>query len=312
MQIASSGSRASAYGATLALVLLVSSTPAVTRLSLTQHLGALDLVLLRCGVGALVFLPFLLTTWRRLPRQLLLVGVLLAFLHGWGMHLASIAGLQFSPAAHASALGPGFLPVWVMTWRWVHDGELPDWLQGLGLALIASGALVLVAYSSWSFFENRLLIGDLLFLLSSCLAAAYLVYMQQHAVDPMQASALVAVYSGIVGGLLLWAWPSPSALWTAPMSEVLTQAAFQGLGMGAGAVLLASYATRHLGSQRFAIFFAAIPVLSLLFGRAIVGDGIHRYEAMSVMLISAGILVAGWLAGAGVAKRVPVTTPGKG
>lgn len=252
MHIALSSRRVRAYGATLTLVLLASSAPAITRLSLTQHLGALDLVLLRCGVGALVFLPFLLARWRRLPRRLLVVGVVLAFLHGWGMHLAAIAGLQFSPAGHASALGPGFLPVWVLMWRWLGYGVVADRLQGLGLALIASGALVLVGHSSWSVFENRLLIGDLLFLLSSCLAAMYLVYVQQHAVDPMQATALVAVYSGIVGALLLWAWPTPSGLWTAPTAEVIVQAAFQGLGMGAAAVLLASYATRHLGSQRFA------------------------------------------------------------
>jgi drug/metabolite transporter (DMT)-like permease len=173
----------------------------------------------------------------------------------------------------------------------------------VGLALIALGALLLVAYSSWSPFERGMLIGHLLFLLSSGLAAAYLVYVQQHAVDPMQASALVAVHSGIVGALLLLAWPGPSALWTASPSEVITQAIFQGLGMGAGAILLASYATRQLGSQRFSVFLAAIPVLSLFFGRAIAGDSIHPHEAAAVVLVSSGILVAGWLSGPQTRKR---------
>jgi drug/metabolite transporter (DMT)-like permease len=209
------------------------------------------------------------------------------------MHLTAIAGLQFAPAAHASALGPGFAPVWVMLWRKLAYGAHPDRRQAIGLGLIALGALVLVGYSSWSIFESKMLIGDLLFLLSSCLAAAYLVYVQQHAVDPMQAAALVAVYSGIVGGLLLLTWPTPSAIWTAPAAEVLVQAAFQGVGMGACAVLFASYATLRLGSQRFAIFIAAVPVLSLFFGRAIVGDDIHPYEATAVALVSAGIVIAG-------------------
>ncbi len=303
MQIAASNIRWSAYGATGVVVLLASSAPAVTRLSLTQELGALDLVLLRCGIGGLVFLPFLLTRWQQLPRKLLWVGVFLAFLHGWGMHLTAIAGLQFAPASHASALGPGFLPVWVMLWRWLFLGARPDARQGAGLALIALGALLLVAYSSWSHFESGMLIGHLLFLLSSGLAAAYLVYVQQHATDPMQASALVAVYSGIVGALLLLAWPAPSALWTASPSEVITQAVFQGLGMGAGAILLASYATRQLGSQRFSVFLAAIPVLSMFFGRAIAGDSIHTHEATAVVLVSSGILVAGWLSGQQTRKR---------
>lgn len=291
----------------MAVVLLASSAPAVTRLSLAHDLGALDLVLLRCGIGGLVFLPFLLANWRRVPKKLAVVGVALAFLHGWGMHLTAIAGLQFSPAGHASALGPGAVPVWVMLWRRLGYGAQPGRLQAAGLALIALGGLVLVGYSSWSSFDNKMLIGDLLFLLSSGFAAAYLVYVQQHAVDPMHATTLVAVYSGVVGGLLLWAWPTPSALWTATTSEVLIQAAFQGLGMGACAILLASYATRQLGSQRFAVFLSAIPVLSLFFGQTIVGDSVHPYEATAAALVSSGIFVAGVLAGTSAAEPVPVS-----
>lgn len=306
MPIAPSRSRLNAYGATLGFVLLGASAPAVTRLSLTQDLGALDLVLLRCGIGGLVFLPFLVASWRRLPARLLLIGIGLAFLHGWGMHLTTIAGLQFAPAGHASALGPGFLPVWVMLWRRLFYGARPERRQAFGLALIALGAVVLVAYSSWAMYASQMLMGDLLFLLSSGLAAGYLVYVQQHEVDPMQATALVAVYSGVVGTVLLLLWPTPSALWTASTSEVLLQAAFQGLGMGAGAVLLASYATRGLGSQRFAVFLAAIPVLSLFFGRVIAGDGIAAPEVLAVALVSSGILAAGLLPAASLRKQAPI------
>jgi drug/metabolite transporter (DMT)-like permease len=176
-------------------------------------------------------------------------------------------------------------------------------MQAAGLASIALGALVLVGHSSWSIFENRMLIGDVLFLASSSLAAAYLVYVQQHSLDPMQATALVAVYSGIVGSMLFLAWPAPSALWTAPTTEVLFQAAFQGVGMGICAVLFASYSAVQLGSQRFAVFVAAIPVLSLVLGRSIAGDPIHPYEASAAVLVGAGIAVAGCLAGTSAISR---------
>lgn len=297
--MSSSGSRLGAYAATLAFVLLASSAPAVTRLSLTHTLHVLDLVVLRCGIGGLLFLPFLLASWRRLPKKLVVAGLVLAFLHGWGMHLAAIFGLQFAPAGHASALGPGFVPVWVMLWLRLWYGVRPGGLQAAGLTLIALGALGLVGYSSWSVFESKMVIGDLFFLLASCLASAYLVYVQQHEVDPMQGAALVAVYSGIAGGLLLLASPAPSALWTAPTSELLIQAAFQGVGVGACSVLFASYAALHLGSQRFAVFIAAIPVLSLVLGWMIVGDSIHPFEAAAVVLVSSGIVLAGFFVGGG-------------
>jgi drug/metabolite transporter (DMT)-like permease len=122
----------------------------------------------------------------------------------------------------------------------------------------------------------------------------------------MQATALVAVYSGIVGGLLLLAWPMPSGLWTASTSELLVQAVFQGVGMGACAILFASYAARQLGSQRFAVFIAAIPVLSLVFGLSIVGDGIHPYEAIAAVFVSSGIAVAGFVAGRCAAGKAAI------
>lgn len=297
MQISLAREHWAAYAATLAVVLLAASAPAVTRLSLPHALGVLDLVVLRCCIGGLFFLPFLFMSWQRLPRGLLTTGLVLAFLHGWGMYLTSTAGLQFAPAGHASALGPGFVPVWVMVWRWLWFGARPGKMQAVGLGLIALGALALVGYSSRADWESRMVIGDLFFLLSSCLASAYLVYVQQYKLDPMQGAALVAVYSGIVGIVLLVAWPAPSALWTAPTAELIGQAVFQGVGMGACSVLFASYATRRLGSQRFAVFLAAIPALSLVLGWVIVGDGIHPVEAMAVALVSLGIVLAAFFLG---------------
>ncbi len=306
MQFAPSNGRLSAYGATIAVVLLASSAPAISRVSLARDLGALDLVFLRCVVGGLVFLPLLLVQWSRLTRQLLVIGMVLAFLHGWGMHLAAIAGLQFSPSSHASALGPGFLPIWVMLWRWIGLGSRPPSRQLAGFSLIAMGALLLVGFASRSFFDDRVLLGDLLFLLSSGLAAAYLVYVQQHALDPLQAAALVAVYSGGIALLLPWVWPAPLPLWTAAPSEILIQAAFQGFGMGAGTVLFATYATRQLGSQRFSVFLSAIPVLSLLLGRSIAGDRVHAVEAIAVLLVGSGIFVVNALAPPDLSKPTPI------
>lgn len=307
MQFQSSRNRASAYAATLAFVFLASSSPAVIRLSLTHTLGAVDLLLLRCFIGGLLFLPFLLRSWRRYPPNLMVMGLVLAILHGWGMHLTAIAGLRFAPAAHASALGPGLVPVWVMVWRMLIYGERPNTIKTVGLALIALGALLLVGYSSRAMFENRMLIGDMLFMVSSLLAAAYLVYVQQHSLDPMQVTALVAVYSAIAGSVLFLAWPVPSALWTAPISEVLFQAAFQGFGMGVCSVLFASHSAIEFGSQRFAVFVAAIPILSLPFGRSVAGDPIHPYEAAAAVLVGAGIVIAGFLSGRDARSRAGPT-----
>jgi len=167
------------------------------------------------------------------------------------------------------------------------------------LVAIALGALLLVGYSSRSIHEDKALIGDLFFLLSSCMGSAYLVYVQQHAVNAMQGTALVAVYSAVAAGLLVLVWPTPLVLWTLPTSELFVQAVYQGVGLGACAVLFASYAALRLGSQRLAVFIATIPVLSLILGHFIAGDSIHSFEAAAVVLVSMGIILAGFFHGSG-------------
>jgi hypothetical protein len=67
---------------TLLLILLMASSPAITRLSVTQTLTVHDLLLLRCGIGGLCMLPFLLLHARGIPGRLWIVGILLAFCQG--------------------------------------------------------------------------------------------------------------------------------------------------------------------------------------------------------------------------------------
>ena len=70
-----------------------------------------------------------------------------------------------------------------------------------------------------------------------------------------------------------------------------------------GSLLLAHMALR-LGRQRLSILIAAAPVLSLILGRALAGDSIRPQEAVAVLLVSAGIVLAGYFLGTGAAQRL--------
>jgi drug/metabolite transporter (DMT)-like permease len=275
---------------TLTLIVLMASSPAVTRLAVAQTLTLYDLLLLRCGLGAVFMLPVLLAHRHAIPRKLWAAGLLLAFCQGWGMHFATIAGLQYAPAAHASALGPGFVPVWVALWTWVFYRGLPTRPQFTGLVLIAVGAVVLLANSRASAFQPHMLAGDLFFLLSSALAGIYLTYVQRNNVPTLQGAALVAVYSGIVYvPWFLWA-PVESRLAIAPWSEIIWQSVYQGAGVGALFIVMLNFVVLRLGGQRFSILGASVPVLALLFGRWIAGDGISLGECIAVAFVSGGVL----------------------
>ncbi|MEO8390281.1 MAG: DMT family transporter [Polaromonas sp.] len=279
-----------AHWATLAFILLVSSSPAVTRLAVTQTLTRYDLMVLRCGIGGLIFLPYLLWQLRRIPRKLLAMGFVMAFFQGWGTHLTTIIGLQFAPASHASALGPGFISVWVALWGWLFYRLRPSRVQMTGLALIALGAVVLLLNSSGKTFNMTTLTGDLFFLCASAFGAIYLVYIQKHQIEPLQGAALIAVYSGLV--VVPWFFlASPlSKIPDAPLPELALQIIYQGVGIGALFFLLLSYAVVRLGSQRFSMIVACVPILSLGFGRWIAGDKIALLECVAAALITSGIL----------------------
>lgn len=278
------------WAATLAFVLLVSSSPAVTRLAVTRTLTSYDLMVMRCGIGALIMLPWFLQHLRTMPRRLLAIGFLLAFFQGWGTHLTTIIGLQFAPAAHASALGPGFISVWVALWGWLFYRQVPSAGQAAGLVLIALGAVVLLVNSSGQGFTAQTLLGDLFFLCASAFGAIYLVYIQKRQVPPMQGASMVAVYSGLV--VVPWYFLSPvkSRILETPVPELLVQVFYQGIGAGALFVLLISYVVVRIGSQRFSMIVACVPILALLFGRWIAGDGIGLLECVAIALISAGVL----------------------
>jgi drug/metabolite transporter (DMT)-like permease len=278
------------WACTLLLLVLLASAPAVTRLAVTRTLTVHDLVLMRCVIGGLVMLPILIAQRRAIPRSLWIFGLVLACCHGWGMHLAAIAGLQFAPAAHGSALGPGFIPVWVALWTWVFYRGLPTRPQFTGLLLIAAGALILLANSRAADFAPRMLLGDLFFLLSSALAGVYLTYVQRHQVPALQAGALVAVYSAVV--YLPWFVIAPvqSGLALASWTEIFWQSLYQGLGVGALFTVMINFVVLRLGGQRFSILAASVPVLALLFGRWIAGDGISVVECVAIAFISGGVL----------------------
>lgn len=75
-------------------------------------------------------------------------------------------------------------------------------------------------------------------------------------------------------------------------------------------VQFASCAALRLARQRFAVFTAAIPVLSSVSGWIIVGDAFHAFEPVAAMLVSAGVALAGFSPGAEPGPTRPAVLQG--
>jgi drug/metabolite transporter (DMT)-like permease len=274
--------------------------PAVTRLSVTQTMTPQDLVALRYAIGGLILLPVLIQQADHMPRRGWSEGVVLAVCQGAPLALLVTIGTQFAPASHMGALSPGPLALFAALLGVLFYNERLSVSRLLGLALILGGTL-LMAGVSLSIFADDTWKGDLLFISAGFMGSIYAVRMRHSGLTAMQGAALISVYSmAFYLPLYVWLWLGAARLAQAPIGELLFQAFYQGVLMGAVALFSLSRAIVLLGAARAAAFISLVPVLGTLLGYAILGEIPSASESIAVVAISLGVLLA-----AGTFQRAP-------
>src|SRR5580765_2936106 len=282
--------KALGYVAALAVVLITSAYPALTRLSVTTTLTPADILLFRLGVSGLLFVPYLVRHAREIRKTDWMSALPLSFLHGWGMAGCVVFGLQFAPASHAAALGPGAIAAWIALIGFIAYRIEVDSKRLGGIAIIVSG-VVLILVASYRHSLASAMIGDSLFLAASALGATYLVYIQRRRLDPVLAVALVCVASAMVVGPWHYFFAT-SAIASAPVGELAWQVVFQGVVFGCGVLFAINYAVLMVGSQTVGVLSALVPVVGALCGMWIAGDRISEVEWIAIAAISCGVAVA--------------------
>jgi drug/metabolite transporter (DMT)-like permease len=278
------------YLAAVVAVVLTSVYPAVTRVSVTTTLTPADLLMLRLGVSGILFAPYLLWKARDVPKDIWRAGVRLSFFQGWGMAGCAIFGLQFAPASHSAALGPGVISAWIAAMNFLLYGVTASRQKLSAIAAIVAGVVLLLMGSFGGLSTANALTGDALFLAASALGALYLVYVQHRRLDPVLGAALVSTYSAVL--LLPWYLLfAKSALATASATEIGWQVVFQGLLMGAGVFIAINYAVLTVGSQTVGVLFALVPMLGLLSSLAITNDPVLPGEWAAIATISFGVFI---------------------
>jgi drug/metabolite transporter (DMT)-like permease len=266
--------------------------PAVTRLSVTQTMTPHDLVALRYAIGGLMLLPILVAQADRIPRRGWYEGLVLAVCQGAPLALLVTIGVQFAPASHMGALSPGPLALSAAVLGYVFFNEMLSGSRVVGLALILGGAL-LMAGVSLSTFADDTWKGDLLFISAGLMGSIYAVRMRHSGLSAMQGAAFISVYSMVIYlPLYVWLWFGTGQLTQAPLGELLFQAFYQGVLMGAVALFSLSRAIVILGAARAAAFISLVPVLGTLLGYAILDEIPSASEITAVVAISLGVLLA--------------------
>ncbi len=215
-------------------------------------------------------------------------------------------GFSFAPAAHASVLMPGSLPLWTALLALLLLGERVTIARASGLALIVVGDLLVGGAnmlptadgsSTWR--------GDMLFILASMTWAVYSVLARRFALQAVRATIAITalafvLYVPLYTLLLLLHWAPGNAL-TAPWQDVATQMLFQGVGSVAISGISFTVMIAHFGPVRSTMMTALVPGLSALAATVLLAEPLAWNLLGGLALVTAGIVL-------GVRPAAPRTT----
>ena len=240
-------------------------------------------------------------------RQTLITGVLGGLLYA----MLAYSGFVFAPAAHASVLMPGSLPLWTALLAVVMLGDRITPTRALGLALIVGGDLLVGGSSLLHALDGSgVWRGDVLFVLASFAWSSYSVLVRRYALDAVRATIAITAfafltYVPVYTALLLLHWV-PGRVLTAPLHDVTFQMFFQGVGSVVVSGISFTKMIQYFGPVRSTMITAVVPGLSAIAAALVLGEPLVWNLLAGLALVTFGI-VFGVRKGALVAPKSGAT-----
>ncbi len=255
----------------------------VSRLGGQGVLMPVDTVALRFMIGCILLLPlaYFYRPWFNLK------GFALALTGGLGYCFFVYAGFQHTTAVHGAVLLPGLIPFLSALFAVMFLAEKINGLRGVGLALIAAGAALMLTESS----PGASMLGDTLIVLSVVCWALYTVLAKRWKISPWQATTTVA-YGSLVLFLPIYVAFFESNISAAPWSELLLQGFYQGFIAVIVAMVFYMVAVEKIGPSKMGAMMAFVPVISGLAAVVLLSEPLTFHGVIALCLTSLGALFA--------------------
>ncbi len=285
----------------------------IARASSKGDLSGLDIAALRILGASFVLLP--LGYWINYKRTLAnSAGPLRAASSFWGlsplsraltvqMGLAggllyavfSYSGFFFAPAAHASVLLPGSLPLWTSLIAWLILSQPLSRQRVMGLLLILIGDLMVGGPSLLSMFKSESVWrGDMLFILASISWSYYTVLVRRHEVKPVYATTAITVFSFFtfipLYLILCYLGLIHTHLLETPFYSLAFQFFFQGVLSVVVSGITFNQMIRYFGPIRSTMITAVVPGLSAIGAAFILGESMSINVMIGLGLVTLGIV----------------------
>jgi len=232
--------------------------------------------------------------WGLSPLNLRLT-IQMGFTGGFLYAVLSYSGFFFAPAAHASVLLPGSLPLWTSLIAWALISQPIGINRMTGLLLILVGDFLVGGPSLFNTLYNPgMWRGDLLFVLASISWSFYTVLVRKHSVKAVHATTAITVFAFFtfiplyillcISGLLR------SNLLEASISALAFQFFFQGILSVVISGITFNQMIGYFGPVRSTMITAIVPGLSALGASLILGESMSLNVVTGLGLVTLGIL----------------------
>lgn len=295
--------RAVGLAAAVVTVVIWTSFIVIARASAQRTLNPFDLAFCRIVGASLVLIPWgwwlvrsgRLQGWLGMSPLPLRTTALTGLFGGLLYAMLAYSGFFFAPAAHASVLMPGSLPLWTTILAAVVLRDRITPARAAGLALIVAGDLLVGGSSLLQAFSGgEMWKGDLLFMSAAFCWSVYSVLARRYALDAVHATIAITVFAFCAYvpayALLALAGAVPSKLAVAPLGEVAFQILFQGWGSVVISGITFTMMIQYFGPVRSTMITALVPGLSALGAVAFLGEPLYWNLLAGLVLVTAGIL----------------------
>ena len=298
--------RATGIAAAVVTVAIWTGFIVIGRASAGRTLLPFDIGLLRVLGASAVLLPWgwWLTRGRRDTASSSLLGlsplplrqtVLAGFFGGFIYAVLCYAGFFYAPAAHASVLMPGSLPLWTALLAAVVLRDPITPARALGLAcivvgdLVVGGASLLQAFNGGSVWK-----GDVIFMSAAFCWSVYSVLARKFGLEAVRATIAITAFAFCtyvpLFALLTASGVLPTHLASAPWGEIAFQALFQGVGSVVISGITFVQMVRAFGPVKSTMITALVPGLSALGAVLLLGEPLGWNLLAGLALVTAGIL----------------------
>ena len=216
---------------------------------------------------------------------------------GIGYSFFAYSGFFFAPAAHASVLLPGLLPLWTALLAVLVLGERIAPRRAAALGLLALGAVLVggVSIAQALAAGKGVWKGDVLFMCGSFCWACYGIMLRKHPLDPIAVTAALSIFCLVtavpVYAVLVFAGLVTSELGSAPWAEIAFHVLVQGgLSVVVSGITFAMM-VRHYGPMRSTMITALVPGLSAMAAALLLAEPLVWNVVLGLACVTLGIVL---------------------